>query len=486
MPLSALLAGWCVVPPERDVAIHDLALHSSDVTPGGCFVALAGEKDNGWRYARDAVARGARAVLTAEQGRLLADVPTIEVPALRTRLGELAARFYDAPSAAMDVVAVTGTNGKTSVAYLLAQASSTDAHGSGYIGTLGAGEPPCLTALTNTTPDVVTLNRHLARMRDQGCAVVALEASSHALAQDRLAGIQIAIAAFTNLGHDHLDYHGDLANYAAAKQRLFARAELRHAVINVDDEVGTRIASALSPRVMQWTCSSRGAKARVTATNIEADARGVCFELELDGARRTLQVPLIGRFNVDNLLLVIACLRALGRSVDEIVQRIADLATVPGRGEACGVTAAGARVFVDYAHTPESLAAILSDLRAFTRHNLWLVFGCGGDRDRAKRPRMGAVAEAGADIVIVTSDNPRSESPAEIASAILAGMSEPHRARIIEDRAHAIAAAVRAAGAGDTVLIAGKGHEATQDCAGVRRPFSDVAEVVRLIGGRTA
>jgi len=210
------------------------------------------------------------------------------------------------------------------------------------------------------------------------------------------------------------------------------------------------------------------------------------FDLELDGERRTLQAPLIGRFNVDNLLLVIACLRALGRSLDEIVQRIASLNTVPGRGEACGVTAAGARVFVDYAHTPESLAAILSSLRAFTPRSLWLVFGCGGDRDRAKRPRMGAVAEAGADIVIVTTDNPRSESPADIATAILAGMRDPRRTRVIDDRAQAIAAAVREAHAGDTVLIAGKGHETTQECAGVRRPFSDVAEVARRIGGRSS
>lgn len=480
--LSTLLADIVTVPPALDRHIEDITLHSRDVRPGSCFVALAGHKDDGAHYAADAIARGAIAVLAEHPlTNLRPDVPVLHNAQLRAHLGMLANRYFDTPSSALNLCAVTGTNGKTTVAHLLAQAVEHMGRAAAYIGTLGAGSLAQLQPLANTTPDIITINRHLAASRARGCAVVALEASSHALAQQRLAGLRIKAAAFTNLGHDHLDYHIDLDAYGAAKRRLFAHPGVEAAVLNIDDALGAQIAMTRPAPASLWTCSSRDAQARLRADGVVAAASGMQFTLDIDGWRRRVSSRLAGRFNVDNLLVVCGLLLACGYEQEEIIDVLPLLRGVTGRAEECGQTASGARIFVDYAHTPDSLAAILATLRELAPRRIVVVFGCGGGRDRSKRPVMGAIAERDAERVIVTADNPRDEDAATIAAEICAGMRAPQAASVIIDRALAIRAALAEAEDGDFVLIAGKGHERTQESAGRMTAFSDHAEIARVL-----
>ncbi|MEQ8493503.1 MAG: UDP-N-acetylmuramoyl-L-alanyl-D-glutamate--2,6-diaminopimelate ligase [Gammaproteobacteria bacterium] len=490
MRLSELLDGFHAVPVEDDCTVSDLALDSRAVGAGCCFVALRGSRDDGMRFAGDAVARGAVAILTEQvDARAPGGVPIIHVSGLRQHLGALANRLYDTPSASVRVFAVTGTNGKTTVAHLAAQALVLLDGQAGYIGTLGAGPLDALEPNPNTTPDVITINRWLARLRARGARAATLEASSHALDQGRLDGVRIRGAAFTNLGRDHLDYHGDMAGYGAAKRRLFELPDVDAAVINVDDPFGAGLATALAPRLPLVTTSSghgHGAQrgqADLVARAIELDATGLRFELVDGDARVPVASRLIGRFNVDNLLVIAGLLVTAGHELPIIGATLGRLEAVTGRLEHCVESASGAAVFIDYAHTPESLAAVLATLRELAPRRLHVVFGCGGDRDRGKRPLMGACAEGGADVVVVTSDNPRSERTADIAAEILAGMREPVRARVIEDRAEAIHQAIAAAGAGDIVLVAGKGHETTQELGGRLQPFSDREQVRRACQG---
>jgi len=491
MPLSTLLAGISDVDAADDRVVSDLALDSRTVGAGCCFVALGGRRDDGWRHAADAVARGAVAVLAERpHDAVPGSVPVVHVPALRRLLGDLANRFFATPSRSVRVFAVTGTNGKTTVAHLAAQALVALEGAAGYIGTLGAGPLHALEANPNTTPDVITINRWLARLRAAGTPAATLEASSHALDQGRLDGLRIRAAAFTNLGRDHLDYHGDMAHYAGAKRRLFELPGVAAAVINIDDPFGAELAAAYACRLPLLTCSSghgRGAPSQhadLTAHAITLDADGLRFELVAGERRLPVRTRLIGRFNVDNLLVIAGLLRAGGHDLATIAGVLGRLEAVPGRLQACGSNARGARVFIDYAHGPDSLAAVLATLRELDPRRLHVVFGCGGDRDRGKRALMGACAEQGADRVIVTSDNPRSERATDIAAEVLAGMRAPADAVVIADRADAIHAAIGAAGAGDIVLIAGKGHETTQEIDGRRRPFSDYQQVrLALAGG---
>jgi len=487
MRLSALLEDIVAVPATLDRHVEDITLDSREVRAGSCFVALAGHKDDGGRYAADAGTRGAIAVLAERPlPALRPDIPVLHSPQLRQHLGVLANRFFDTPSAALKLCAVTGTNGKTTVAHLLAQAVECMGEAAAYIGTLGAGALSGLHPLANTTPDIITINRWLAASRARGCAVVALEASSHALAQQRLAGLRIAAGAFTNLGHDHLDYHIDLDAYGAAKRRLFAHPDLHAAVLNIDDALGAQIALTRRASDQLWTCSSRDAAARLRADGIVAAATGMQFTLDIDGWRRRIVSRLAGRFNVDNLLIVCGLLLAIGYEREAIVEALPRLRGVTGRAEECGQTARGARVFVDYAHTPDSLAAILATLRELAPRRIVVVFGCGGGRDRSKRPVMGAIAERDAERVIVTADNPRDEDAAVIAEEIRAGMRKPEAAEVIVDRHLAIRAALHEAEAGDFVLIAGKGHERTQESAGRMTSFSDHAEIARVLAEESA
>ena len=484
--LSVLLDGILPVQAQEDRTISDIALNSRDVGPGTCFFALKGARANGMAFAAEAVARGAAAIVAEEnEPALHFAIPVFEMANLRGYLGEIARRFFDDPSAAVHVFAITGTNGKSTVAHIAAQAVNEMGETGGYIGTLGAGRLDQLTTIGMTTPDIITLNRWLARLRGENVGFVALEASSHALDQDRLSGLTLGAAAFTNLGHDHLDYHGDIEAYAEIKQRLFSHKGLATAIVNVDDPVGARIASSIDPQVDLWTCSTNRSEgkgqARITGTEVEALHDGVRFTLRHANHTASIESTLPGRFNVDNLLIAAAYLLSLGHAHERICAALSRVRRVPGRMELCGTTPAGARVFVDYAHSPDSLLAALTALREAGAQRLILVFGCGGERDHSKRPAMGEIAECHADQVIVTADNPRGEQNADIAREIISGMQSPAAVSIIHDRAEAIRTAIEAASANDIVLLAGKGHEVIQEHDGVRTPFSDRLEVEQVL-----
>lgn len=488
VPLSTLLEGVARWPGGPDPQISDLSLDSRTVAPGACFFALGGSRDDGIRYVRDAAARGAAAVVAEARSTPAPelDIPLVEVASLREHLGTIVRRFFDDPSAALAVVAVTGTNGKTSVAHFTAQALAALGTRCGYVGTLGAGEPGTIEAGDLTTPDVVSLNRWLARFRDDGAAAVVVEASSHALSQRRLDAVRVRAACLTNLGHDHLDYHGSLEAYAASKRSLFAHAGLSHAVLNIDDALGRAIAGDLAPGVEAWTVSSRGAQATVSATAIENGVEGVSFTLCSGTRSARVTSSVAGRFNVDNLLAAGALLMALGHDVAAVGRALSTVEPVRGRMEFCGITTSGARVLVDFAHSPDSLEAVLEACAALAPRRLTVVFGCGGDRDRTKRPRMGAVAERLADRVILTADNPRSERNTDIVDDILKGCRAPARVLVEGDRATAIRRALEDAIAGEIVVVAGKGHESHQQVGALRTPYSDQSVIAALLAGAGA
>jgi len=483
LPLSQLLAGQPPLPPGFDPVIRGLAADSREVGAGGAFVALAGARTHGLLHAP----AGAAAVLYEPPlpAGLEAPAHAIAVPGLRQRQGELADRFHDAPSKAMTVTGVTGTNGKTSTVQLLAQALSLSGAVAGSIGTLGAGLHGQLEAGERTTPDVITVHRLLARMREQGASHVAMEVSSHALDQGRVDAVAFRIAVFTNLTRDHLDYHGSMDAYGAAKARLFAWPGLKAVVINLDDPFGVRLHEGVSAGLQRIGLSSRGAAgASLRAEDVRLLPDGLHFHLVEQGQAQAVVSHLLGRFNVDNLLAVAGVLRALGWPLAEVAAMLPRLSPVGGRMSRVGGHAGQPLVVVDYAHTPDALQQALASLREHTRGRLTCVFGCGGERDAGKRPQMAAIAEAGADRVIVTDDNPRGEDGDAIVAAILAGFTRPAAARVQRDRARAIAEAVAGAGAGDVVLVAGKGHEAYQDVGGRRFPFDDLQVAAAALEGR--
>ncbi|MEE4331635.1 MAG: UDP-N-acetylmuramoyl-L-alanyl-D-glutamate--2,6-diaminopimelate ligase [Wenzhouxiangella sp.] len=463
-----------------DRVVDGLVLDSRQVTPGSVFVALAGAERHGLAFAEQAAAAGAVAIVHDGLGSLPdgCPVPLVKVPDLTRLLPELARRRWGDPSARMDLVAITGTNGKTSLAWLLAQALD-----AAMIGTLGVGAPGAHQALNHTTPDVLTLYRLLADLRHAGHTRVALEASSHALDQKRLEGLSFASVIFTTLGHDHLDYHADREAYAAAKARLFSDYPSRRQLINLDDSFGTELADRLADSQGLLTYGLESSRAQVSGELIEAGIDGLRGRIRLPGRTIEVRSDLIGRVNFYNLLVVAAELYARGRDPDEIATRLSGLSSVPGRMQRL-CSEAKPVVVVDYAHTPDALAGALRSLRELCSGRLWCVFGCGGDRDRSKRPLMGQIAEALADQVILTDDNPRSEPPLVIIRDIQSGMKAPERSRVRTDRATAIALAIRDAADGDVVLIAGKGHEREQIVGDEVRPFCDAEEAVAALEAR--
>jgi len=364
---------------------------------------------------------------------------------------------------------------------LLSQAWALRGITSGSIGTLGAGLYGHVVPTGFTTPLVLQLHALLAGLRDAGASAVAMEVSSHALHQGRVDGVHFDVAVFTNLTRDHLDYHGDMQAYGDAKARLFQWPQLRAAVLNLDDAFGRELRAALPAGTHGIGISSRGAQADVRAENIVLDATGIVFDLLLGDIRREVRSPLLGRFNVDNLLAVAGTLHALGDGADAITDTLARLQPVAGRMTRLGGDGIHPLVVIDYAHTPDALEQALASLRAHAHGRLVCVFGCGGERDRGKRPQMAAIAERGADRVIVTDDNPRSEDGDAIVAEILAGFADGNAVVVERDRAAAIARAVGAAGPGDIVLIAGKGHEPYQEVAGVRHPFHDLQVAARAL-----
>ena len=475
--LSDLLAGVAAVPAALDVPVPRLVADSRAVQPGDVFVALAGTSTHGLHHAEAALSRGAAVVLHdgLVPAGLVPPARAIAVPALRARLGAWADRVAGEPSAALRVVGVTGTNGKTSTVQLLAQALEALGVPAGTIGTLGAGRVGRIVEGERTTPDVLSVHALLGRLRADGAQAVAMEVSSHALDQGRVDGVRFEVAVFTNLTRDHLDYHGTMEAYGEAKARLFAMPGLKAAVFNLDDAFGARLAARSGvPEVFTVSAAGR-ASARLRLEDLVLDGEGLRFVLVEGGRRASVRSPLLGRFNADNLLAVAAALRALGFAFEAVAGVLGGLSPVHGRMTRLG---GGAKplVVVDYAHTPDALAQALASLRGHARGALVCVFGCGGERDRGKRPEMAAAAEAGADRVIVTDDNPRGEDGEAIVADILAGFRRPGEHRVLRDRRAAIRAAVREAEAGDIVLVAGKGHEPYQEVAGQRLPFDDVAE----------
>ena len=474
MALAELLPDVEGIPP--DLTITGLVLDSRAVRPGNAFVAIAGFGAHGLRFVDQARAAGAAAILFEPPAPddLPAPGDAIAVPGLRARLGEMGDRFHGRATEAMTVVGVTGTNGKTSTVQLLTQAWHARGIVSGSVGTLGAGLYGHVVPTGFTTPLVLQTHELLAAMHDDGAQAIAMEASSHALDQGRVDGVHFDVAVFTNLTRDHLDYHGDMATYGAAKARLFAWPGLKAAVINLDDAFGRGLIAALPAGVQAIGVSSRGdAKATVQATALRFDNTGIGFELRIGGQAHAVQSPLLGRFNVDNLLAVAGVLHALGDAPAQVAHTLSQLQPIHGRMNRLGGDGKAPLVVVDYAHTPDALEQALTSLRAHVQARLICVFGCGGDRDRGKRPQMAAIAEAHADVVIVTDDNPRFEDGDAIVADIMAGFAQPAQAIVQRDRAAAIAQAVAMAGNHDIVLVAGKGHEPYQDIQGVQHPFDD-------------
>jgi UDP-N-acetylmuramoyl-L-alanyl-D-glutamate--2,6-diaminopimelate ligase len=486
--LDALLVGIAAAPP---LAIAGLALDSRAVRRGDAFIALRGGSGHGLEHQSKAIAAGACAVLwDPGEGRTPEAVPDrvaqVPVAALRSRLGEIADRFYGSPSSRLAVAGVTGTNGKTTCAWLLASAANGATRRGAYLGTLGSGFPPELASAALTTPDVVTLHRQLRALSDAGATHVAMEISSHALDQGRIDGVRLRVAAFCNLSRDHLDYHVSIERYAFAKQRLFRTPGLEHAVINTGDPVGARFAEALGAGVTLTSVAVGGERPAtqrfIHVTHVDAAADGLSLEVNCHFGRRRLKSRLVGAFNAENLAVTLGMLLAWDVDVDEALAALAVGTAPPGRMEGFRLPN-GALAIVDYAHTPDALAKVLTAVRAHASGRVLVVFGCGGDRDTGKRALMGAAAERLADRVIVTDDNPRGEDPDRIVGMILSGFRSPARALVERDRGLAIGAALAEAGPRDVVLIAGKGHEDYQLVGAERRHWSDREFLQRQGGG---
>ena len=460
---------------------------SRQVLAGDLFLAYPGDLADGRRYIADAIARGAVAVAWQPGGEFVWQeewsVPHLAVDALRPLAGPLAHVVYGNPSEALSLIAITGTNGKTTISQCIAKAYPKPC---AIIGTLGAGFPDALVDTGFTTPEATTLMRYLAGFRASHAAACALEASSIGIEEGRMNGARVDVAVFTNITRDHLDYHGTMDAYSAAKEKLFQWPRLRTAIINLDDPLGRKLMrETTAQRVLGYAIGEghRDYPALVRAEDLADTASGQRFQLVLPNGRGVVNTGLVGRYNIANLLAVAAVLHDAGASASDVVRRLSDLTPPPGRMERVGGQGEPL-VVVDYSHTPDALENALRALRdvATVRGGrLAVVFGCGGDRDKGKRPLMGGVAERMADRVLVTSDNPRSEAPQAIIEGILSGMLH---AEIEADRAAAIRQAVVEADSRDVILLAGKGHEPYQEIAGVRYPFSDVEQAVAALALR--
>lgn len=478
MTLSELLEGIADAPA---IVISGLSDDSRRVSPGTAFVACGGASAHGLDFAGAAIDAGAAAILwdssTGDAAKAVGSVPFVAVPDLAARLGEIANRWYDTPSAAVSVVGVTGTNGKTTVAWLVAQAMQLLGRRTGYLGTLGYGVDELDVDLGMTTPPCLDLHAKLAGFRDEGAEAAAIEISSHALAQERTDGLQVDIAVFTNLSRDHIDFHGSLEAYAESKAKLFTQFDSEWRIIGIDTEFGLELADRLGPDAVVTSIRADarvGDHSYVRLQSASPDDGASLLNVDSSWGRGEIRVPLVGQFNYSNVLQVLAVLLCRGVDFDVAARTISRLSAPPGRLQHVHLDDEGElpQVYVDYAHTPAALAAALEALRPHAKGRLWCVFGCGGDRDRGKRPEMGAIAERLADHAVVTNDNPRSEDPAGIIADIAAGMSGSQV--VIEDRAAAIAWTIASAANDDTVLVAGKGHENYQIIGNERLDFSDV------------
>lgn len=495
MPVSTAIATkslWQLLPEElrmpahRAVQIAGITLDSRQVKPGGLFVADVGGDRDGRQFIPQALSRHCGAVvaeafdfdrLYPADGTLRkmlekAGTPLILSPGLKARVSDMAASFYDYPGQSLKVVGVTGTNGKTTCTSLIAQLQTRLDQSSATIGTLGYGvEGQALQDTGMTTPDAVSLQQILRDCLEAGASNVVMEVSSHSLDQHRVDAANISIGVFTNLSRDHLDYHGDEVSYAQAKARLFSLPGLTTAIINSDDDWGRRLLAELPSGLKVFSCGF-GDDADIRATTIELKPMGVSCRIGSPWGNGVVESPLLGEFNLQNLLAAIGVLCAQGFSLQAVLAAVPQLKPVKGRMELLPV-AGGPQLVVDYAHTPDALEKSLRALRHHCQGALWCVFGCGGDRDKGKRPLMAAVAESNADHLIITSDNPRTENPDDIISDVVAGVADAEKVVVEVDRASAIRRAIANANKHDLILIAGKGHEDYQLVAGNRLPFSD-------------
>lgn len=468
-----------------DVRVSGITLDSRTVRPGDLFLALAGEVHDGRTFIEQAVASGAAAVLAEAPVAGFVDalpVPLVEIPELAHEAGAIASRFHGDPTRTMRVVGVTGTNGKTTTSRLVAQLQRAVGRPCGVIGTLGASLDDSVAGAVNTTPDPVGLQACFADWREQGVQDVAMEVSSHALVQGRVNAVHFDTAIYTNLSRDHLDYHGDMESYARAKLRLFAVEGLRHALVNLDDSYAPIVSAAAGAGCQVLTYSAAGnADADIRIDNLVFSASGATGQIVTPWGEGAFDSPLPGVFNVANLMAAAACTVLAGTPLEQVLQHLPALHSVPGRLQSVA-NDCGLQVLVDYAHTPDALEHVLRALRPNVPGRLITVVGCGGDRDRGKRPVMGRLACELSDEVVVTSDNPRSENPETIIDDIVAGCTGRFQRQA--DRALAIAQAIELAAPGDCVLIAGKGHEDYQIIEGRRLHFSDVEEAERALARR--
>ena len=465
-----------------DIEIRGLSLDSRQVKPGYVFIALKGERHHGLDFAEQAIAKGAVAVIYEPDGAGVIPEVAIQwvaVSGLADKLGAIAARFYGDPSQHLQVIGITGTNGKTTCSQLLAQALDDSA----VIGTLGWGEPDNLTPTLNTTPDALAVQQMLGSCRDMGKRLVAVEVSSHGLQQGRVNGVRFAGAVFTNFSRDHLDFHGSMEQYLQAKITLFKRTDLQFAVLNLDDPKSANILAVLPSSVRTWTYSSKDRTLAnadsVWVKQVQYGTEGIRFEVNWNGQQQQASTSLLGKFNLENVLAVLTTLLALGMEFKVAVSKLKDLKPICGRMERMGGVNQPT-VVVDYAHTPDALQKVLEAVQGYKQ--LSVVFGCGGNRDQGKRSEMRCIAERYANRVIVTDDNPRNEAPEAIVEDIMRGCVNAG-VEVIHDRAMAIEAAISQAKTGDYVVIAGKGHEDYQEINGVKWPFKDQEQVKRVLAG---
>jgi UDP-N-acetylmuramoyl-L-alanyl-D-glutamate--2,6-diaminopimelate ligase len=467
---------------ERDLLIRELALDSRKVRAGDLFLAIPGAKVDGRDHIADALARGAAAVAYEVQGATvlpITDVPLIPVKNLSAQLSAVAGRFYGDPSRGLHMVGVTGTNGKTSVTQLVAQTLDLLGQPCGLLGTLGSGFYGSLQSGMLTTPDPISVQSTLSELKKAGARAVAMEVSSHGLDQGRVAALAFDIAVLTNLSRDHLDYHGTMQAYGDAKARLFAWPNLSCRVINLDDEFGrTLAAEEHESRLITYSLEDKTASLYCRDALFDDD--GVRATLVTRHGEHFLRSALLGRFNLSNVLAAVGALLGMDYALDEILALLPKLEGPVGRMQRLG---GGSKplVVVDYAHTPDALEKVLEALRPHAKGRLLCLFGCGGDRDRGKRPLMAEMAERLADGVLVTDDNPRSEVPTAIFEDIRCGFRAPESVRFVEGRGQAIAELIAAAEAGDVLVLAGKGHEDYQEINGQRHAFSDLEEAAKAL-----
>lgn len=485
MTLAELLQGFAPLVAERlqKVPVSRLTQDSREITAGDLFVALSGGTFDGRQFVEQALKKGAIAALV--EGDKTQHDFEIAVPDLRTKLSAIAGRLYGDASQEIGVYAVTGTNGKTTISQLLAAALTQLDGPCAVMGTLGNGLYGSLQPSRHTTMDAIAMQASLRELQKQGAKQVAMEVSSHGLDQGRVAAVKFDVAVFTNLTRDHLDYHGTMEHYGEAKRKLFVWPSVKHVVINADDAFGRQLLADQGITAQKWAYGIRPQQVGNIAGYIHAEKihyshDGILAEIVTPWGRRLLQSPLLGEFNLSNLLAALTALCAQGYALEDVATVLGTVPPIAGRMERFGGDKAPL-VVVDYAHTPDALEKALLALRLHTMGKVAVVFGCGGDRDRGKRPEMGAIAEKLADLVVLSNDNPRTEQPEQIAADIRAGMANADAVTFIADRPQAIATAFAELGQHDGLLLAGKGHESYMDAAGVRTPYSEVAVVRKLL-----